>query len=72
MIKLTKLDGSPILITLETVKYIEAVADTRVAFLNGDSVFVREDLCEIEEQFVSLQGRIAGRVAAFPLEEHAS
>ncbi len=72
MIKLTKLDGSSILITLETIKYIEAVSDTRVAFLNGDSIYVRETLSDIEKKFICVQSRIAVCLDSFPLKEHAS
>ncbi len=47
MIKLSKLDDSPILVSLEVVKYIETTPDTLIHFINGDSIMVRETLDEI-------------------------
>lgn len=47
MILLTKLDNKEILVTLETIKYIESVPDTIVFFTNGDSIMVKESLQEV-------------------------
>ena len=58
MIKLTKLDNSPILINLETIKYAESVPDTVLRFLNGDNVIVRESLEQIEASVLELKRKI--------------
>ncbi len=58
MIKLTKLDNSPLLLNLETVKYAEAVPDTVIRFLNGDSVIVRESLEQIESSVIESKRKI--------------
>lgn len=49
MLKVTKLDGRKILVTPESIKYIEETPDTLVQFLNGESVLVKESLDEIVE-----------------------
>lgn len=58
MILLTKLDNTKILVNLETVKYAEAVPDTVLRFLNGDSVIVRESLEQIESSVVESKKKI--------------
>jgi uncharacterized protein YlzI (FlbEa/FlbD family) len=58
VIKLTKLDNSPLLVNLETVKYAEAVPDTVIRFLNGDSVIVRESLEQIENSVIESKKKI--------------
>ena len=47
MLLLTKLDKTRVLVTLETIKYIEETPDTLVRFLNGESIIVRESLEQI-------------------------
>lgn len=42
LIKLTKLDSTPILVNVEAIKYVEMIPDTLVLFLNGDSLLVKE------------------------------
>jgi uncharacterized protein YlzI (FlbEa/FlbD family) len=58
LILLTKLDDSPILVNLETIKYCEATPDTRLVFINGDSLIVRETLEVIEEKVITLKAKI--------------
>ena len=58
MIRLTRLDNSPVLVSLEAVKYIEATPDTVVSFLNGDSVIVRESLEEVDNRVLQYRARL--------------
>ena len=54
MIFLTKLDKSRVLVTIESIKFIESTPDTLVRFLNGDMLIVRERMDEVAllvEQF---------------------
>lgn len=55
MILLTKLDKSKILVSLESVKYIEATPDTLIFFNNGDSTIVFESLEEITRLVVEFK-----------------
>lgn len=50
MIELSKLDKAPIIVSLETIKYIESIPDTLIHFLNGDSLIVRESMSDIVEK----------------------
>lgn len=47
MVLLTKLNNSKVLVSLASIKYLEAVPDTLIFFLNGDSLMVKESLEEI-------------------------
>ena len=68
MILLTKLNGSLIIINLETVKYIETVPDTLITFLNGDTVMVKEELNKIIDLSVTYKNKIASKAAVSPEE----
>ena len=48
MILLTKLDRTRVLVTLETIKYIEETPDTLLKFLNGESLIVRESIEDVQ------------------------
>jgi uncharacterized protein YlzI (FlbEa/FlbD family) len=49
MIILTKLDKSKVLVSLDNIKYVEAVPDTLIRFVNGDMLIVCEGMAEIAE-----------------------
>lgn len=55
MLLLTKLDQSKILVNLASVKYMEAVPDTLIFFVNGDTLIVRESLPEVIDAVKSFQ-----------------
>ena len=58
MILLTKLDNSPVAVSLEAIKYIETMPDTLVFFLNGDSIIVRESVDAIMKLVIELKSKI--------------
>ena len=58
MIVLTKLDRSSVLVSVEAIKYMEAVPDTLINFLNGDSLIVRENFEEVMACVVNYKARI--------------
>lgn len=58
MIALTKLDGSPVIVNLEAIKYIESIPDTLILFVNGDSMLVKEALAEVEAKVIALKANI--------------
>jgi uncharacterized protein YlzI (FlbEa/FlbD family) len=62
LLLLTKLDGSTALINLDAIKYIEATPDTRVIFLNGEFLIVRESLDVIQENVLKLKAGILNRI----------
>lgn len=60
MIQLTKLDDRRILVSLETVKYVESVPDTLIFFLNGDTVMVKESLEDVIKAVETFKTNILG------------
>jgi flagellar protein FlbD len=50
VIRVTRLDNSLLLVSLDAIKYIEATPDSVISFLNGDSLIVRESLEEIDSR----------------------
>ena len=58
MIRLTRLDNSPILVVMDAVKYIESTPDTVISFLNGDSLIVRESLEEIDRSVLQYRVKL--------------
>jgi len=58
LLLLTKLDDSSILVNIDSIKYIEANPDTRVQFLNGDSLIIKEPLEIVEQNMIKLKAGI--------------
>lgn len=61
MILLSKLDGTKVLLNFESVKHFEASGDTRIVFLNGDIMIVKESIEEVQESMLKLQSEIVKR-----------
>ena len=59
MIILTKLDDSSFLVNLDSIKYIEAIPDSLISFLNGDTVLVKESLEEIQKKMIEYKRKIS-------------
>ncbi|MEZ4741522.1 MAG: flagellar FlbD family protein [Bdellovibrionota bacterium] len=64
MLLLTKLDNTKVLVNIESIKYIEANPDTRILFLNGDSMIIKESLDAIEENMIKLKASILAKANA--------
>jgi len=58
VIHLTRLDNSPLLISLDAIKYIEATPDSVISFINGDSLIVRESLEEIDRRVLQYRVKL--------------
>ncbi len=58
MLLLTKLDKSPVLVNIEAVKYVEAIPDTLIVFLNGDSLIVLEKIEDFIEKALIFKANI--------------
>lgn len=61
LILLTKLDESPVIINLETVKLIESVPDTLIFFVNGDSLMVKETLDVVLQRTIEQRAKVVRR-----------
>lgn len=67
MLLLTKLDKTRVLVTLETIKYIEETPDTLIRFLNGESVIVRESLDEVSRLADEMRRRVNAAASVRPV-----
>jgi len=47
MIRLTRLNGRPLVVNAEQIKCIEQTPDTMITLLTGDTVLVQEDMEEV-------------------------
>jgi flagellar protein FlbD len=63
MIKLTKLNGSPIVLNSDLIKTAEASPDTMLTLINGEKLIVREELEEVVERVLSYRARLLTTVA---------
>lgn len=49
MIKVTRLDGSPLYVNERNIQWIEVLPDTAITFIAGSRVLVRENVDDILE-----------------------
>lgn len=58
VIALTKLDSSQVVINVEAIKYVEAVPDTLIHFINGDTIIVKESVENLCDQVVRMKALV--------------
>lgn len=63
MILLTKLNDRKVLVGMETVKFLESIPDTMIAFTNGETLIVKESLEEISKAVLNYEAEVARRAA---------
>ena len=66
MILLTKLNDRKILVSLETIKYLEAIPDTLVMFLNGETVMVKESLEDVAKAVTNFKADVIREAQSAP------
>jgi flagellar protein FlbD len=59
MIAVTRLDGTPIVVNVDVVQWIEETPDTVVALINGERLLVREAAGEIVRRAVAFKRAVA-------------
>ncbi|MBI1369518.1 MAG: flagellar protein [Planctomycetes bacterium] len=52
MIRLTRLNGQPFVINAELIRTVEALPDTTIRLVNGDTFIVSESMDEVVERAV--------------------
>lgn len=52
MIKLSKLNGIPILVNSDQIEYIEAIPESKLVMMNGEYLLVTESMDVISERVV--------------------
>jgi flagellar protein FlbD len=60
MIKLTRLNGSEIVVNSELIEHVELTADTVVILTNGTSFVVKESSEQIVEKIIEFKRQVFG------------
>lgn len=63
MIELTRLNGNPLVINSDLIKYAEAAPDTMLTLINGEKIMVRESCSEVVERVLVYRSRLLSEVA---------
>ncbi len=63
MIELTRLNGSPLFVNCDLIKWAEAAPDTMLTLISGEKVVVRESCAEVVERVNAQRVRLLGEVA---------
>jgi flagellar protein FlbD len=58
MITLTRINGRPVVVNAELIKFVEATPDTLLTLVSGDHFLVREGVEEVVERAVEYARRI--------------
>ena len=62
MVALTRLNGSPLYINADLIKWAEATPDTTLTLLNGEKAVVRESCAEVVELVLTERLRLLERL----------
>lgn len=63
MIQLTRLNGNPIVVNSELIKFAEASPDTMLTLVNGEKLLVREGLRDVVDRVLLYRARLLADVA---------
>lgn len=63
MIHLTRLNGNPIVVNSELIKFAEASPDTMLTLVNGEKLIVREGLSDVMDRVLQYRARLLADVA---------
>jgi flagellar protein FlbD len=65
MIRLTRLNGNPMMINSDLIKTAEASPDTMLTLINGEKLIVREELEEVMERVLHYRARLLAAVSRY-------
>ncbi|HWZ13068.1 MAG TPA: flagellar FlbD family protein [Acidobacteriaceae bacterium] len=63
MIQLTRLNGNPLTVNCDLIKYAEASPDTMLTLLTGEKVVVRESCEEVIARAIQFRARVLSGLA---------
>jgi flagellar protein FlbD len=66
MIELTRLNGNPLVVNCDLIKYIESSPDTMLTLVTGEKIVVRESCADVIARAVAYRGRLLHQTAADP------
>ena len=62
MIELTRLNGNPLFVNCDLIKWAESAPDTMLTLVNGEKVLVRESCAEVADRIVQQRARLLAEV----------
>ena len=65
MIQLTRLNGNPIALNSDLIKFVENAPDTVITLINGEKIIVRESFRGCDPPDCGLPARGDGRIAVW-------
>ncbi len=66
MIELTRLNGSPLAVSCELIKYIESSPDTTLTLVTGEKIVVRESCADVIARAIAYRARLLRETSAAP------
>jgi flagellar protein FlbD len=63
MIELTRLNGNPMIVNSDLIKYAESSPDTVLTLINGEKIMVLETCPEVTDRIVAYRARLLGEAA---------
>jgi len=64
MIQLTRLNGNPLVVNSDLIKYAEASPDTVLTLVNGEKIVVLESCAEVMRRTAEYRAQVFGTAAA--------
>ncbi len=64
MIQLTRLNGNPLVVNSDLIKYAEASPDTVLTLVNGEKIVVLESCAEVVRRTAEYRAQVFGAAAA--------
>lgn len=64
MIQLTRLNGNPLVVNSDLIKYAEASPDTVLTLVNGEKIVVLESCAEVLRRTAEYRAQVFGTAAA--------
>ncbi|MCJ7822140.1 MAG: flagellar FlbD family protein [Armatimonadetes bacterium] len=58
MIELTRLNGLPVIINADLIKFIEATPDTLISLTSGEKIMVREPVSLVAERVLKYRHQV--------------
>jgi flagellar protein FlbD len=65
MIHLTRLNGNPLVVNSDLIKYAEASPDTMLTLVNGEKIVVLESCEEVVSRTIAYRARVFGEATHF-------
>ena len=65
MIHLTRLNGNPLVVNSDLIKYAEASPDTMLTLVNGEKIVVLESCEEVVSRTIAYRARVFGEATTF-------